>query len=55
MDLLAQRLERPLERHLVDAHGVDPPHLDRVELELVAIASTSRSRTNVVSNRPGAR
>ena len=55
MDFLAQRLERPLERHFVDRTGVQPAHLDRIELELCAMASTSRSRTKLVSKRPGAR
>ena len=35
MDFLAQRLERPLERHLVDGDGVAPPHMDRIEPQLM--------------------
>ncbi len=35
MDFLAERLERPLERHLVDPHRVDAAHIDRIEIKLV--------------------
>ena len=35
MDFLAQRLERPLERHLVDPHRVEPADVDRIELQLM--------------------
>ena len=48
MDFLAQRLERPLERHLGDRYGVQPAHVDRIEPDWLAMASISRSRTKVV-------
>ena len=35
VDFLAERLERTLERHLVDPNRVEPPHLDRIELQLM--------------------
>ena len=55
-DLVAEHRQRPLERHLLFRDQVAPPHLDPAKSRAgAAIASISRSRTKLVSNRPGAR